>query len=459
MHHASAHGEQHVAAAESGVWYCPMHAHVTSDHEGSCPICGMKLVRKVAATPESPHAGQVHGSAHDESHSSAAAESGVWYCPMHAHVTSDHEGSCPICGMKLVRKGAETPESSSAGEIHVPAAMQRRMGLVTEPAQIESFQSSIRVTAQVVADQRRTIAVAPKVEGWIERLGVSVVGQRVRAGQMLYEIYSPELQQRQKDYLDLLARRDALVAAKGGDMSSIKNTQPDLMLASVARERFRVRSRLLAADVPPAVLEEIEKFRRVREVVPVVATQDGLVTAIRAQVGSFVGPGEPVITYDDPDAVWAELSMSAELLPHLGDVDHVLIHSPGARTVRASIDPSLAVADSLSRRVKLPVSLSNTGARFLPGMLLDAEIVTKARDALTVPVAAVLRSGHGDIVVVAEPNDHFRPAPVQLGRESADRVEVLAGLAPGETVVTNGQFLLSAESSLQSLWRRTAAAR
>jgi len=393
-------------------------------------------------------------------HAAHADEPAGWYCPMHLHVTSDHEGSCPICGMDLVQRTQE-PANTHTGAVSIAPQMQARLGVVTQSVQPVDFSPSAAVAAQVVADERRAVTLSPKVEGWISRLGVAGVGHPVRAGQVLYEIYSPELQQRQKDYIDLLTRRDSLLSAKGGESGmTVGNTAPDLMLASVARERFRVRNRLIAADVPLPVLDDLERFRRIHDVVPVLAAHDGVVTSIGAREGAFVRPGELVVSYADRHAAWAEIILTPDLLGQIRPGDTVELHSTfdRATTVTASLDPALAVVDPISRTARIRVPLAATANRFLPGTLLDGQIKMTARRSLAVPVDTVLRTGRGDFVIVAESENHFRPAQVRLGAESGDRIEVLEGLNAGQTVVANGQFMLNAESSLQSSWNRFAAA-
>jgi Cu(I)/Ag(I) efflux system membrane fusion protein len=386
-------------------------------------------------------------------------EAGVWFCPMHAHVTSDHEGSCPICGMKLVKRTSAAAESQS-DQVFVAQPMQSRVGVVTEALEPTDFSPTMPVTALAVADERHAITSSPKVEGWIRRLGVSVVGQPVRAGDVLYEIYSPELQQRQRDYIDLLTRRDALLEAKrtAGGMST-GNSPPDLMLASVARERYRARSRLIAADVPVHVLDDIEKFRRAHDVVPVLAEHEGVVTSIDAREGSYIRSGETVLGYSDLRATWAEVSLNPESLGHLSAGTIVELRSDVDRSQRIPVvlDGRAATVDPVTRTARLRVRIPDGMGVFLPGTLLEARIVMKPHRALTVPVDTVLRTGSGDFVVLAGAADHFSKVAVRLGAESGDRVEVLEGLSAGQRVVTNGQFLLSAESSFRSSWRRLAA--
>jgi Cu(I)/Ag(I) efflux system membrane fusion protein len=377
--------------------------------------------------------------------------------------------------MKLVRRSTPTADPhedpvhespvheapAHEDQFQVTAEIRQRMGLIVETVELLDFRPSMRVAAQVIADERRAVSLSPKVEGWIKRLGVSVVGQPVRAGQVLFEIYSPELQQRQRDYIDLLTRRDALLAAKGGGMGgAVGNTAPDLMLASVARERFRSRTRLVAADVPEAVLNDLEKVRRVHDVVPVLAEHDGVVTGIGARQGAYVTPAQTVVSYADLSDPWAELSINPELLALIRRGDEVEMHSSVDAMVKASarIDTSLAVVDPVSRTARIRVPLPGAGKSFPPGTLLDARIHLSARKALTLAPDAIIHTGQGDFVIIAEAAGHFRQAPVHLGAESAERIEVVDGLSPGQQVVTNGQFLLSAEASLQASRQRLSSA-
>jgi len=391
----------------------------------------------------------------------AQMQSQEWYCPMHPDVVSDHEGNCPRCGMALVRN-AVGQTVRHGDQFHVEPQVQAHMGVAIEPVMALNFRPSFLVPAEVVADERLAVSIAPKVEGWIKRLGVAVEGQPVRKGQVLFEIYSPELQQRQKDYVDLLGRRDAL-QSQAGNMAAVGNRTPDLMLGSVARERYRLRTRLAAADVPEAILQDLERSRRVHDVVPVLAEHDGVVTGIGAREGAYVMPSQTVLRYADLTAVWVELSLTADQLAWLksqagADVE---LRSPVDAQLQATarLDLQAAIVDPVTRLARMRVRLQARDRRLPPGSLLDAWVHAPARRALVIRKDAVIRTGQGDFVIVADDHHHFRQVPVQLGAETAEEYEVMSGLVEHQGVVTNGQFLLSSEASLQAARQRLRQAR
>lgn len=418
------------SAVTVGEYYCPMHPEVRSGQPGRCPICGMDLVADKPGAPGAPGApaqpveghGHHHGHA-DEAHGEARAGEAVL--------------------------------------VHVPPATQERIGIVLETVRVEPLASRLSVPAQVVADERKAITVSPKVEGWIRRLRVASNGEPVRAGQMLYEIYSPELLQRQREYLDVLTRRDAL-AERGGTMAAIGNTRPDSMITSVARERHRLRQVLLSSDVPERVIVDIERSRRVQEVVPVLAQHDGVVTAINAREGAYVMPAQPVLAYADLRAAAVELSITAQQLGALSRQEQVFVRSsvePGV-TMRASVERERALIDPQTQQVRLRAALPASAATqraFPPGSLVQVEVQGARKDRLTVARDALLHGEGGTLVMVADGNDHFRAANVTIGIDSAERVEVVSGLEAGQQVVVNGQFLLGAEASLQASRQRLAA--
>ncbi|HZW20744.1 efflux RND transporter periplasmic adaptor subunit [Noviherbaspirillum sp.] len=399
-------------------------------------------------------AGNMHLAAHDTvAARGAAGKADKYTCPMHPDVVKDGPGSCPICGMHLV-KIADSGASGNTQLVHVDQQTQERMGVRVAAATESDMHRAVAGFAAISADESRAVSVNPRVEGWIRRMHVRGPGQAVRKGQLLYEIYSPELQQRQREYLDLLARRESLLENSNG-----MGAGNSAMLGSLAKERFRARDRLLAADMTPESVAALEKDRRVIDVVPVRAAHNGVVTSVSAREGSYVNPMQQILAYADTGSAWAEVTVFPDQLAWIRNGDVIVLTSPldKSRTAQARVDLSALQVDPATRTAKLRLALSNTRGDFPPGTLAEASIRTGARRALTVPRDAVIRTGRGDFVVVSEGNGHFRSVKVATGAENEDAVEILNGIGRGTQVAVNGQFLLDAAASMQAMQGRMAA--
>lgn len=383
----------------------------------------------------------------------AAAED--YTCPMHSSVHLHHPGSCPICGMTLVKVAPAALQSTAAPVVEVDQATERNMGVRTEQVALREMHQSVDTFATIAADDSRVVTLNPKVEGWIRRIYVQGAGQQVRKGQLLYEIYSPELQQRQREYIDLLQRRDGLLEGPGMTGSGPNQA----MLGSLAKERFRLRDRLLAADIAPELLERIEKDRRVIDVVPVRAAQDGTVMSIGARAGSYVNPMQTVLSYGDYRRTWAEITLFPDQLGWIRDGGTVVLTSgvDRSQTIHARIDLKNLQLDAASRSARLRLSLDNPQQAFSPGAYAEAQIHGAARRALAVPSDSLIRTGHGDFVVKALAHGRFQTVPVTTGLVDHERVEIVKGLAEGDAVAVNAQFLLDSAGSLQAMQQRQAA--
>lgn len=373
-----------------------------------------------------------------------------WTCPMHPQIVLSHPGSCPICGMTLVRLATKDQGSAHAQHsgISIDPSTVNAIGVALTQVRSGPVKRSVDTYAVLLESQSSTVNVTPKFDGWIRQLKVSTVGERVHKGQLLYTVYSPEAQQRQRDYIDLLTRRDSLTS---GAMAGTQGNNP--MLASIAAERFRMRDRLLAADIPESVIASVERDRVARPEIPVLATQDGVVEAINARQDSFVSPAQPVLVYGDPRGAWAEVTLYQDQLSWLGDEGRVTLSSTSGSggSYTAPLDLRTAQVDPATRsarvRVRVPGSAST---RLMAGDVLNATVSGAPHDGLSVPGDAVLRTGHGNYVMLSLGDGHYVPAEVGLGVVERDRIELTSGVVAGSEVAINGQFLLGAEASIEA---------
>ena len=137
---------------------------------------------------------------HEKSAIAAALSTQSQYvCPMHNHIVKDHAGNCPICGMALVKITPSDPQMTS--EIQVSGAMQQALAIKVEPAKKQTLWQYLKTIGQVQYDESKIVHQHSKVTGWIEKLAVSSEGEQVKKGQLLYQLYSPELVNAQDDFL------------------------------------------------------------------------------------------------------------------------------------------------------------------------------------------------------------------------------------------------------------------
>lgn len=378
-----------------------------------------------------------------------AASAGAMYtCGMHSHLRLPKPGNCPICNMTLVKVGAAPMAMGPATDgVHVAPEAQRSMGLETAVVASGPLARTIHAYASIAVDDSAVVEVNPAVEGWLRSMQARGVGDRIRRGQVLYEIYSPELQQRQREYIELLVRKDALLSNDGA-MGGATNA----MAGSLAKERFRNRARLIAAGMDEELVEELERGRRIIEVVPVRALRDGVVTAIGARAGGYVTPMQQILAYADNRRLWAELTLFPDQLAWLKNGDRVRLRSTIDRgaVAEARLDLSTVQIDPGSRTARVRVAVSGHGAAFAPGAFADATIETRSQHGLSIPREALIRTGAGDYVLRAAPDNHFERIAIETGIESDDAIAVVSGLKAGDRVAVRAQFLLDGALALQA---------
>lgn len=373
----------------------------------------------------------------------------LWVCPMHSHILQDHAGSCPVCGMDLVESGGT--QGHDSGGVQVDAASLQRLGVRLASVESQELSREVQTYGNVAIDESSIRNVSPKVDGWIRKLHVTAVGQPVRAGQVLYEIYSPELVQRQREYIELLQRRDQLLQ-RMTELSG-QNAQ---VAASLARERIRSRERFGHADIGADILDRIEKTYRTVDVVAVRASASGFVTQIGAREGSYVSPATNLLSLADTASVWIDIVLYPDQLAWVREGDEATVRLPHSDKplLKGRLKFAGPTLDNASRTVRARLVADNARQRLRPGSFVDVVVAARPHQALALPRSAVMRTGKGNMVMLARGNGHFLPFPVETGIESGDLIEITEGLQEGAQVAVNGQFLLDAAASLSDAAQR-----
>lgn len=385
----------------------------------------------------------------------------LWVCPMHPEVMQDHPGVCPKCGMDLVEMeqgGAAHPGHSHG--VQVDTATQQRFGVRLAAAKLQMLSRDIHAYGNVVPDESLIFNLSAKVEGVIKKLHVNSVGQHVRAGQVLFEIFSPELVKSQNEFIGLLLQKDRILEPMDADDAHTSNkSMPaddmiDLMMNT--KSRVLVRDRLLYADVGNELIDELIRTYRSRDVVEIRAPQNAFITKIEVHEGSTVKPMDNLFSFASLSQVWVDVPLYPDQLVWIKEGDEAAVKLPqsGLPEIKARLQSIAPVVDSATRTARARLSVSNTGNSLPLGAFLDVVIHANPHKALAVPRSAVMRSGKGDMVMLADGNGHFTPVKVDTGVETDDYIEIIAGLQDGDQVVVNGQFLLDAAASMSDAAQR-----
>ncbi len=367
---------------------------------------------------------------------------------MHPEISQDHPGTCPICGMKLVEAG--TAETHVHG-IQVDSATERRMGVRLARIKQEVIGQAVQTYGNVVIAESKTFAVHPKYEGWIKKLYVHSVGEPVKAGQVLYEIYSPDLIVRQRTYLSSIERRKQLLQT----IQTTSDTENDYvmeMAMDAANDRLKLNQE---EGVSVENIKAIEEKKLASEVVQIISERSGVVSQINVKEGSYVMSANPILVLADVSSVWIDVVLYPDQVSQVKRGDAVTIRDANGLEIysRLSFINPLASGNKVIARVEL----DNARYHLRTGTFADVTIQIHPHKALVLPRSAVIYTGDGNMVMLSRGAGHFLPVPVTTGVESGDEIEIVDGLQENAEVAVNGQFLLDSASSLSAASERMHA--
>lgn len=335
--------------------------------------------------------------------------------------------------------------STGSGQVSISVEKVQKLGVKSEAATLRMLAKTIRAAGRIEIDERRTYAIAPKFEGWVERLYVNTSGQSVSKGQPLFDVYSPELISAQREYAiamqGVLSLKDAEDDAPG---SSAKDSMKQLAAASLARLR-----NWGIADDQIRQLAKGEAKRSLTFYAPV----SGIVLEKKAVQGMRFMPGEMLYQIADLSSVWMVAEVAEQDIGSVkaGSVAQVNIAAYPDKHFEGKVDFIYPTLNTATRTVQVRVELANPNGLLKPAMFANVELaVSHGGKVLTVPASAVIDSGIRQIVLVQLAEGRFEPHTVKLGSRSENYVEVLEGIAEGEQVVTSANFLIDAESNLKA---------
>ena len=338
-------------------------------------------------------------------------------------------------GMEYIPVYADDGVNDDApGTVRISPGKIQTLGVRTTIVEMRPAASrTIRATGIVQFDERHLATVTAKAAGWIERLAVAATGDPVERGQVLAELYAPDLVAAEEEYL--------VAARMGGHVDTGG-------LAAAALQRLRL------LDVPD---DEIARLRRTGVAtrrIAIRATQSGVVIEKPVQEGMRIAAGEPLYKTADLSTVWLitdvqERDLGAIQPGQVADASFVAFPGRSFGGVVDFIYPALTAETRTARvRVVMPNADRALRAAMYANVLIAVPI--GSGPIMAVPDSAVIDSGKRQLVLVAKGEGRFEPRPVRVGAHGDDWIEILDGLKTGEQVVVGANFLIDAESNLRA---------
>ncbi len=340
-----------------------------------------------------------------------------------------------------VYEGEPDDEPAAANQIKIGTEKIQKLGVRTEAATLRNLDKVIRAAGRIEPDERRTYAIAPKFEGYVERLHVNVTGQPVGKGQPLFEVYSPELVSAQREYAIAAQGVESLKGAEGSAQEGMRQ----LADSSLARLRNW--------DISEEQVKSLARSGEARRTLTFRSPVNGIVTEKKAVQGMRFMPGEALYQVTDLSSVWAVADVFEQDIGWVksGAKAKVRINAYPDKIFEGTISYVYPTLKAETRTIPVRIELPNPNKLLKPGMFVQLELPTAAKGAvLTIPNSAVIDSGTRQIVLVQAREGRFEPREVRLGARSDDRVEVLDGVREGEQVVVAANFLIDAESNLKA---------
>ncbi len=349
-----------------------------------------------------------------------------WVAPMDPNYQRDKPGKSPM-GMDLIPVYADALNGSEdkPGTVKIDPAVEHNLGLKTGIAQHEMLVPRIETVGYVAFDESQLWQTNARVSGWVEKLYINAVGEKVNRGDTLFTFYSPEL---------VKAQEELISAYKTKRKGMIKGATDRLITLGVDRNQIK----------------SIARRGEASQVIEIKAPADGIIASLNIREGAYLSPVQAVITAGPLDDVWVDTEVferQSHWIKQGSGASMTLDALPGGEW-NGEVDYVYPILDPSTRTLRVRLRFSNPRGELKPNMFANVTLKPISSDeVLTIPRSSVIRSGGMTRVVLAKGDGKYRSARIKVGREAADKIEVLKGLKQGDRVVTSAHFMLDSESN------------
>lgn len=325
--------------------------------------------------------------------------------------------------------------------IMLDPAHLKSIGVTYDVAREKKINKTIRTVGYLEADERRIAHIHVKFDGWIEKLFINFTGEKVKAGDALFTVYSPDLVSTQQEYLLSLHAKEVL--GKHATATAGIGIKGAFQAA---------KKRLLLFGISEKDILKLKKTGKVTRTMTIDSPIKGTVTHKTALDGMHIKPGDELYTIADLSQLWILGDIYEYELPYiqLGQIAKVTLTYLPNQAFNAKLDFIYPTIDKKTRTVKVRFEIDNKKDNLKPGMYANLELNIPLGKRLVIPKDAVLLTGKRNIVFVYHGDGKIEWRDVKLGVRSENLVEIVSGIQIGEKVITSANFLIDSESQLKS---------
>ena len=351
-------------------------------------------------------------------------------CSMDPQVVEYKPGKCPICKMDLTPVKKKNGESKD--ELQLSEQQIQLGNIQTDTIRNGTIGDQIVLTATLNFDQMKTSSVSSRVMGRVEKLYYKNLGDYVKKGSPLYDLYSEDLNNAKQEYILALDKKKTFTNETVIDF--------DQLIQSA-------KNKLLLWGLNEAQVNELANTKKTTTTTTFYSTANGYITQLDIREGDYAMEGGTIVKLADLSALWAEAQVYTSQLAEVNSnsIATVLLPDFDNKEIKGKIEFVNPEINPDTRINLIRVSIPNQGNQLKPGMPAYVLLKSPQRQSLTLPIDAVLRDGKGATVWIQTSQNTFKSVMVQTGLESDERIEIKSGVAIGDVIVIRGAYLLQSE--------------
>lgn len=367
--------------------------------------------------------------AHTESHEGHDHEEEVWTCSMHPQIKLPKPGKCPICAMDLIPLDKDASANGSMDgrpEITMSEYARKLARVQTVEVTRNNTNSSKSFSGTLNWNEALLKTETAWFGGRIDKLYVTYTGQPVKKGQVIAELYSPELYS---------AAAELKQAKSNGNAALLESVIKKLTLLGLTKEEIASLDTLSSAHY-----KQRAKF-------------SGVVVHRNVEEGQYLKTGMPILKLGSSYSLWAVIAVFSEDLSAIrrGQKVQLTAEAMPHKKFTAKVEFIHPTMDTKTRTTKVRLNVKNVNGLLKPGMLIQAQLHSQVKNSpLLIPETAPLLTGRNAVVYVESKPGHYTSRVVHLGKLYDGYYEVLQGLKEGEYVVSRGAFKIDAAMQIQA---------